>query len=301
MIYVSASGDEVPALGLGTWKIQGSSCRDVVREALAMGYRHLDTAQAYENETEVGAGIRLSGVPRSDIFVVSKLWRDVLRPDDVRRSTRESLKRLNLEVLDMLLIHWPSDEVPLEDTLGAMVALRDEGLIRHVGVSNFPSGLLDEALRLAPISCVQVECHPFLQQAELRSIARDAGIMFTAYCPLAQREVLNDPVLKAIGRRHDKSAAQVALRWLLQHPGVAAIPKASSLEHLAENLDLFDFSLTTEECCEIFSLDRHTRLVDPSWAPDWRARPAPAGREANRPARTARIRSQPESARHPYE
>jgi diketogulonate reductase-like aldo/keto reductase len=301
MIYVSASGDQVPALGLGTWQLQGNACREVVREALAMGYRHIDTAQGYDNETEVGAGIRMSGVDRSEIFVVSKLWRDVLKPDDVRRSTRESLKRLNLEVLDMLLIHWPSADVPLEDTLGAMADLQREGMIRHLGVSNFTPALLDEALWLAPISCLQAECHPFFQQADLRSIARDAGMMFTAYCPLARGDVFHDPVLQAMGRRHDKSAGQVALRWLIQHPQVAAIPRASSLAHLAENLDIFDFSLTNAECREIFSLDRNERLIDPPWAPNWRSSPrSEIRREANK-AIERPIRSQPSSARHPHE
>lgn len=302
MIYVSASGDRVPALGLGTWQLKGNACRDVVREALAMGYRHIDTAQGYDNEAEIGAAIRMSEIDRDALFVVTKLWRDALRHDDVHRTTRESLKRLNLQVLDMLLIHWPSDEVPLEETLGAMMELRDEGLVRHLGVSNFTPKLLDEALRIAPISAIQVECHPYLQQSDLRGIAREAGILFTAYCPLAQGAVLHDPVLTAIGSRHDKTPGQVALRWLIQHAEVAAIPKASSVEHLAENIDIFDFALNDEEWCEIYSLNRHERLIDPPWAPDWEAHPASEiGREVNRPVEHPQhIVSQPSSVRHPH-
>lgn len=265
----------MPALGFGTWQLIGRRVQSSVLNALSIGYRHIDTAQMYENESDVGNALRESEVPRDEIFVTTKLSPGHLHRQDVRRTTHASLRRLGLEYVDALLIHWPNDEVPLDETLGAMRELQESGLVRHIGVSNFSPALFDQALRIAPVSCLQVEYHPFLRQPALLEMARSARVFLTAYSPLARGRVGDDALLREIGRRHDKTAAQVALRWLIQQQGVGAIPKASSQAHMLENFDIFDFSLSPEEMRSIFALGRGERLVDPPWAPDWDALPSP--------------------------
>lgn len=269
MIYHYVQGERVPALGFGTYKLTGAECREAVADALELGYRHLDTAAAYENEAEVGAALAASGVARESVFLTTKVWTDDLRAGDVERSTHESLRKLQTEYVDLLLIHWPSETVPLEETLGAMFALRDAGKVRHVGVSNFPLPLLRQACTLGPIFCNQVEYHPFLGQHELLVEAEAHDLLLTAYRPLAKGRVSEAAVLREIAGAHGKTPAQVALRWLLQQPGVAAIPKAASHRHRAANIDLFDFTLSEEEMTRIGGLARNERLVNPGWAPDW--------------------------------
>lgn len=266
---VEIQGARVPVLGLGTWQLEGRSCLRAVEEALGLGYRHVDTAQMYGNEAEVGRALRASGVPREEVFLTTKVWRDNLDRGSVLRTTRESLQRLATDYVDLLLIHWPNPAVPLEETLGAFRELQEEGRTRHVGVSNFPPSLLRRALELAPVLCNQVEYHPFLGQRPLLDLARRHGILITAYSPLARGEVSRDPVLQEIGRQHGKTPSQVALRWLVQQERVAAIPKASSPEHLRANLEVFDFVLSDEEMRRIHALDRGRRLIDPGIAPDW--------------------------------
>jgi 2,5-diketo-D-gluconate reductase B len=276
MEYVSIRGPKVPALGLGPWKLAGDACERVVSLALGLGYRHIDTAALYANEREVGAALRGSGVPRGELFITSKLAPDALTAAAVQRGTYESLERLGLDYLDLMLIHWPSVEVPLTETLDAMQLMMEVEAIRSIGVSNFPPALLAEAIELAPIFCVQVEYHPFLAEPSLLEMAQAHGLLLTAYSPLAQGRVAADPTLRRIGRAHGKSASQVALRWLLDQPNVAAIPKAASEAHLRANLDVFDFALTEAEQAAIDGLDRGERLVDPDFAPDWQsAGPAP--------------------------
>ncbi|MFW5924870.1 MAG: aldo/keto reductase [Myxococcota bacterium] len=273
MQYVDTHGAKVPALGLGTWQMQGRTCRDAVEKAIELGYRHFDTAQMYGNEADVGAGleaaIRTGGLDRDDFWITTKLDLGNLARDDVRKSTLEGLKRLSTRRIDLLLIHWPSPEVPLRETLDAMRELVEEGWVGHLGVSNFPPALLKEALGLAPLSCIQVEYHPFLSQHALLELAREHGLMFTAYSPLARGRVNDEPVLQTIGERHGKSPAQVTLRWLMQQDRVAAVPKASSEAHLRENLDVFDFELTPDEMRQVFELERGERIIDPDFAPDW--------------------------------
>jgi 2,5-diketo-D-gluconate reductase B len=266
---LTIQGTEVPKLGFGTWELTGQACAEGVRDALELGYRHVDTARAYGNEAEVRRGLEQAGVDRGAVFLTTKLSPDGLRAGQVREQLERSLRDLGTDYVDLLLIHWPDPGVPLAETLGAMSELREEGKARHLGVSNFPSGLVREALELAPIVCDQVEYHPYLGQPELLALARERDLMLTAYSPLARGEVLRDPVLREIGEAHGKSPGQVVLRWLLDQPQVAAVPKASSHEHRVANLEVFDFELTDSERGRIAGLERGLRKIDPSWAPDW--------------------------------
>lgn len=254
MIQITIRETNVPALGLGTWRLWGNDCVGAVEDALAIGYRHIDTAQMYDNEKEVGEGIRRSGVAREDIFVVTKLWSSNLAPRDVRRSMEKSLKDLRAEYVDLLLIHWPNERVPLEHTLDAMLELQEEGKTRFIGVSNFPPELFQKALDHASVACNQVEYHPFMSQARLAKMARENDAMLTAYSPLAKGRVIGNGILREIAAAHGKNTAQVVLRWLVQQDNVSAIPKASSGEHRRSNFDIFDFELSSEEMDRIFAL-----------------------------------------------
>ncbi len=273
MKTIHVNGVSVPALGLGTWQMEGEACRRAVAEGLAMGYRHVDTAQMYGNEAEVGQGIRDSGVPREEIFLTTKVWMDRLHYDDLRASAEESLRKLNVDAVDLLLIHWPNAEVPLAESLRAMQDLQRDGKVKFVGVSNFNVDLLREAVEHngADIVCNQVEYHPFLSQHAVLDYARRHGLFVTAYCPLAKGRAMDDPTLAEIGRKHGKSGAQVALRWLVQQDDVAAIPKAAKPEHARANLDIFDFELDAEDLERIAELPGRERLIDPGWAPRWDA------------------------------
>ena len=262
-------GSTVPKLGFGTWEILGRDCEEAVADALEIGYRHIDTAQAYDNEAEVGKALAASGVPRKELWLTTKLWRSEFAPDKVRASTESSLERLQIDCVDLLLLHWPNDEVPLEKTLGALAQIRDEGLIKHFGVSNFPAHMLREALNIAPIFADQVEFHPVLGQDELAELAVENDFMVTAYSPLARGKVPGDETLGAIGERHGKTAGQVALRWLLDKPNVATIPKASSHERRLENFEVFDFELSDDDRAQIDALPKDGRILDPGFAPDW--------------------------------
>lgn len=256
MPYVEAGNARIPALGLGTWQNTGPQCAESVQNALDMGYRHIDTAQVYGNEEEVGRGLAAADVDREDVFLTTKVWRSNLQPDDVHTSVRMSLSRLDVEAVDLLLAHWPHPLVPVEDTLGAMAELQEEGLVRHLGVSNFTASQLRDALRAAdaPLVTDQVLYHPYKDQSALQSVCAEHDVALTAYSPLGRGAVLSDETLAEIGARHDKSAAQVALRWLIQQDGVIAIPKATGRDHLAANLDILDFSLSEAEMSRIHEL-----------------------------------------------
>jgi len=266
---LTVQGVEIPKLGFGTWEITGTAAIEAVSDALALGYRHIDTARAYGNEAEVGRGLADSGVERGDVFLTTKLWYTRLSPAQVRTQLEGSLRDLGTDYVDLLLIHWPNPDVALGQTLGAMAQLRDEGKVRHLGVSNFPCALMQEALQIAPIIADQVEYHPYLAQPELLALARERDLMLTAYSPLAHGRLLADPVLREIGATHAKSAGQVALRWLLDQPQVAAIPKASSHENRAANLAVFDFELSDRERGRIAALARGERTANPPWSPRW--------------------------------
>jgi 2,5-diketo-D-gluconate reductase B len=262
-------GATVPKLGFGTWEILGRDCEEAVGDALEIGYRHIDTAQAYDNEAEVGKALAASGIPLKELWITTKLWREDY--GRVRDSARESLEKLRIDCIDLLLLHWPNPEFPLAATLDALAALREEGLIKHFGVSNFPAGMLREALAIAPILADQVEFHPFLGQDALVALAAERDFMVTAYSPLARGKVPRDETLRAIGEAHGKTAGQVALRWLLDKPNVSTIPKASSHERRVENFEVFDFELSDDERARIDALPKDERVIDPGWAPDWEA------------------------------
>lgn len=271
MQTVEANGAAIPAIGLGTWELRGRACARLVEQALRLGYRHIDTAQAYENEREVGEGVRASGVKRSDVFVTTKVWTTHFAPNDLLRSTKESLARLRMTEVDLLLLHWPNPQVPLEETLGALVEARRLGLTRHIGVSNFTVALIEEAVAKssAPLVCNQVEYHPYLEQNKVLAACRANGLALVAYSPVAKGRVKNAEALHRIGARYEKTAAQVCLRWLIQQD-VVAIPRTSKVERLSENLDVFDFNLTDDEMGEIFAMGtRGGRITDFGFAPKW--------------------------------
>ncbi|MHB9288689.1 aldo/keto reductase [Halobacteriales archaeon Cl-PHB] len=249
MEYVTVQGAEVPAIGLGTWQLEGQQCYETVSTALEQGYRHVDTAQLYENEAEVGRAIADADVNRGEIFLTTKIMPGNARYDDVLDSTRESLDRLQTDYVDLLLLHWPAPLKSFADTARAMAELRDDGLIDHAGVSNFRRWRLKRAREKSPIPLLadQVRLHPFYTHQAVREFARSNDVMVTAYSPLAHGGVVDDPLLETIGERYDKSAVQVALRWATQLEDVVAIPKSTSESHLAANLEIFDFELSDDE------------------------------------------------------
>jgi 2,5-diketo-D-gluconate reductase B len=266
---LTIQGTEVPRLGFGTFELPGADCREGVRDALEIGYRHIDTARGYENEAEVGAGIRDSGVPREQIFLTTKVPPDQAAPDAVRATAEASLRDLGTDYVDLLLLHWPNPDVPIEQTLEAMQDLQQEGKARHFGVSNFPPRLLRAALEHGAVFADQVELHPFLGNDELLALAEDHDFTVTAYAPLAHGKVPGDPTLQEIGREHGRTAGQVALRWLLDLPRTTVIPKASSHERRVENFDVFGFELSGPARERIAALPKDQRDFDPPWAPDW--------------------------------
>lgn len=253
----------VPPIGLGTYQLRGGECERVVRRALELGYRHVDTAEGYGNERAIGRALR--GVAREEVFLTTKVWRDHLRPADLRRRCAGSLRRLGTDYLDLYLVHWPNGEVPPEAVVEGFERLREEGWIRAWGVSNHTVRQLRELAPRARVATNQVELHPYFNQRELATACRELGIHLTAYSPLARGAVAGDPVLREIGRARGKTAAQVALRWILQR-GHAAIPKASGEAHLRENLDVFDFELSRAELRRIDRRPQKPRLFDFEWS-----------------------------------
>jgi len=268
---VDANGARIPLLGLGTWELRGSTCTRLVEQALRLGYRHVDTAQMYDNEREVGEGMRASGVPREEIFLTTKVAHTRFSPPELERSAKESLARLRLDHVDLLLLHWPNPQVPLAETLGALNKVKRAGLTRHIGISNFTVPLIEEAVRLSgePLVTNQIEMHPYLDQSKVIAACRRYGLAVVAYCPIARGRATNDPVLAAIGKAHGKSAAQVCLRWLMQQD-IVVIPRTSKVERLSDNAAIFDFSLSEAEMARIAALSHpRGRVVNVSWAPEW--------------------------------
>jgi len=261
----------MPRLGLGTWPMRGAECQAAVESALGMGYRHLDTAEMYGNEDAVGAGIKASGVPRAEVFLTTKAWWDKPKGDAIRRACEASLKRLGLAYLDLYLIHWPSPELDLPDALRALARIQADGLARHVGVANFPLGLLRRAVEsgIAPIACLQVEHHVLLGQQRLLDYVRPHGIALTSYSPVAKNAVAQEPEIARIATRHGVTPAQVALAYLLAMPGVAAIPKSASPARQRENLAALDLALDAEDRAALAALPKNRRMVNPGFAPDW--------------------------------
>ncbi|NPU68873.1 aldo/keto reductase [Bradyrhizobium sp. 83012] len=271
MLTIEANGARIPALGLGTWELRGRTCARIVEQALTLGYRHIDTAQVYENEQEVGEGLRASRVRRNELFLTTKVWTTHFAPHDLERSTKESLVRLRVSEVDLLLLHWPNSHVPMAETLGALAHAKTLGLARHIGVSNFTVALLDEAVALSPepLVCNQVEYHPYLDQTKVREACARHGLALVAYSPIAKGKIRNDATLTRIGRAHGKSPAQICLRWLVQQ-NVVAIPRTSKIERLSENLEVFDFELSEQEMADIFAMGSpEGRMTNFAFAPKW--------------------------------
>ncbi|WP_265111796.1 aldo/keto reductase [Halosolutus halophilus] len=259
----------IPMLGLGTWQnTDPDECAESVRTALEMGYRHVDTAQAYENEAEVGAGLARADVDREDVFLATKIWISNLAHDDVLETARESLDRLGVDYFDLLYVHWPARTYEPEETLSAFSKLYDEGLIRNVGVSNFLPEQLEEAIDVcdAPILANQVELHPMLPQPDLREACERHDVEVVAYSPLARGAVFDRPEIQAIADKHDASEAQVSLAWL-REKGVTAIPKATGEAHIRDNWESLAVELDEADIDAIDAIEETNREVDPGFAP----------------------------------
>jgi len=268
---IEANGARIPAIGLGTWDLRGRTCARVVEQALRLGYRHIDTAEMYNNEREVGEALRASGVRRDEVFITTKIWQDHLAPGEFERATKECLVRLRLSDVDLLLIHWPNPRIPLAETLGAMCRMKQAGFARHIGVSNFTAPLVDQAVALAtePLVVNQIEWHPYLDQSKVVAATRRHGLAVTAYSPIARGRAADDKTLRLIGLHHRKTAGQISLRFLVQE-GAIVIPRTSKRERLEENMAIFDFTLDDAEMDEIRKLAHPAgRVVDWSGSPNW--------------------------------
>ena len=260
---------EIPKLGLGTWQnTDPEKCTNAVKTALEMGYEHIDTAQAYSNEEDVGKGLEKADVEREDYFLASKVWIDQLAHENVKESTKESVEKLGVDYVDLMYIHWPAGDYSPQETLKAFKELLHSGEIKNIGISNFEPEQVDKAMEIAPehIIANQVEMHPLLQQEELLEKCREHGITLVAYSPLARGEVFNVPELTEIAEKHDVSEAQVSLAWLMQKDGVVAIPKATGEDHIRDNFEALDLELDEEDIEKIDSIDREEREVDPDFA-----------------------------------
>ncbi|HKU06848.1 MAG TPA: aldo/keto reductase [Bradyrhizobium sp.] len=271
MENIRTQGIAMPKLGLGTFRMQGDACRAAVESALALGYRHIDTAEMYGNEEPIGAAIAASRVPRGELHVTTKVWVENLAPAAIRKAFDASLKKLRLDHIDLYLVHWPSRSMNLPAVLETMLKLREEGRTRAIGVANFTTALLKVVVEevKVPIACNQVEYHAMLGQVKLMKYLAAHNIPLVAYCPLAQGKVASDETLAKIGRKHNASAAQVALKWLLDQDGVAAIPKASRAESQKANLAALQVTLDDEDRKAIAALPKDRRCVNPGFGPDW--------------------------------
>jgi 2,5-diketo-D-gluconate reductase B len=263
----------MPGIGFGTLGNVGDACSALVDAALAEGYRYIDTSRYYGNEEAVGKAMARSSVPRGDIWVTTKLLHPRTPPQpDLALELDKSLRLLQTDYVDLLLVHWPNPEVPLEWALGEFAKLRKQGKARAIGVSNFPTALVRKALEISSdVAANQVEYHPYLSQRALLDLMRQRGLVLIAHSPLVRGKILDDPALQEIAKRHKLSVAQVALRWLVQQERVVAIPGVQNIEQLRENLKVLDVALTKDEMAAISALARGTRIVDPPHGPKWDA------------------------------
>ena len=271
MQFVEAHGARIPQIGLGTMTLKGDVCVQAVKTALQVGYRHLDTAEFYGNETENGAGLRASGVKREEVFICTKVRQGDLMPDDFARVIDQSLVKLQLPYVDLLLIHWNNKDIPLNTSIGALCKAKKDGKTKHVGVANFTSAMLDEAWGVTsePLVCNQIEVHPFINQDKVIAACKKHGMAVVAYSPIARGDAKGDKLLEKIGKAHGKTAAQTCLRWLTQQ-GIVVIPRTSKIERLEENFSILDFDLSDAEMREIAGLaSRGGRIVDWTWSPKW--------------------------------
>lgn len=268
---IETQGIRLPKLGLGTYRMQGDLCRQAVESALALGYRHIDTAEMYGNEEAVGAAVAGAGIARQDVHVTTKVWNDNLAPDAIRRSFDASLRKLRLDYVDLYLVHWPAPKMDLPAIFATLARLQEQKLVRAIGVCNFNVALLRQVIEEigAPIACNQIEYHVLLDQSAVRNYLRLKNIPITAYCPLAQGRLAEHPQLAEIARKHGAAPAQVALKWLLDQEGVAAIPKAQRRESQQANLDAWKLTLDDADRRVIAALPKTQRLVNPGFAPAW--------------------------------
>lgn len=265
----------IPRLGLGTWKLKGDECARTVSRAIEIGYRHIDTAAVYENEEAVGRGIRDSGVARDEVFVTTKVWHERVAAEEVVGAMAESLDRLQMDQVDLALLHWPVNDMPVEAQVSQLAGCKTSGKAKLIGVSNYNNKQLLEAVSDCPerLSAIQCEYHPYLDQDPILKTARGFDMLFTSYSPLGRGgrgDLLSNPAVHRVAEYHGKTPAQVVLRWHMQQANVAAIPKASSEEHLAENFDVFGWDLSGTDMKTLYGLIKPDgRMIDPDWAPDW--------------------------------
>ena len=275
MLYHTTDHARIPRLGLGTWQLKGDDCARAVSKAIEIGYRHIDTAAVYENEEAVGRGIRDSGVDRDELFVTTKVWHERVTAEEVVGAMQESLDRLQMDRVDLALLHWPVNDMAVEDQVGQLAQCKTSGKAKLIGVSNYNNAQLLEAVSVCPerLSAIQCEYHPYLDQDPILKTARGFDMLFTSYSPLgrgARGDLLENPAVHRVAEYHSKTPAQVVLRWHMQQANVAAIPKASSEEHLAENFDVFGWDLTGTEMKTLYGLIKPDgRMIDPDWSPEW--------------------------------
>lgn len=271
----TAGQANIPVLGLGTWQSTGQDCIDVVSQGLKMGYEHIDTAQAYGNEFEVGQGIKQSGVARDKFFLTTKIFPDDMKfqPEKLMAAAKRSLENLDTDYVDLLLLHWPDDRVPLSETIPALCELQKQGLTRNIGVSNFNIANIIEAKKYAdvPIVVNQVEFHPFIKQNTLQAFLNNHHILLEAYSPLARGDVFDNEVIKEIAEKHGVTPAQISLAWILSDKDRIAIPKTSNPEHLQGNLDAINVQLSSDELEKIGNLARSDgrKIKHPDYSPEW--------------------------------
>ncbi|MEP1208738.1 MAG: aldo/keto reductase [Rhizobiaceae bacterium] len=273
MKILPANGAQIPALGLGTFRLQGAQCTDIVLQALEVGYRHIDTAAFYENEVEIGAALQQTQVPREEIFLTTKVWPSEISDGAFQASVEASLERLDLDQVDLLLIHWPPKNANTAEWARLLCDAAHRGWTRHIGISNFTTSQIDAMAAACelPLAVNQVENHPYINQSKIRATCARHGIAVMGYCPLGRGQMLlDDATIVSIAKAHDKSPAQIILRWHLQHDGAGAIPKTSSPRRLVENMDIFDFELSVDEMAALEELTlRHQRLCDYDFSPEW--------------------------------
>jgi diketogulonate reductase-like aldo/keto reductase len=273
---VHANGMDIPAIGLGTFRAEGEEATKSVIAAIKTGYRHIDTARMYGNEREVGEGVRASGVARSDLFITTKVlhgaeW-DNQAVNTVLPAIEDSLKRLQMDYVDLLLIHWPHPTTPIKDTMADLCAAKRKGYARHIGISNFTLSMVDEAVHHATeqLSNHQCEYHPYLDQSKLRAKTLGHGLSWTSFCPIGKGAAFEDPVILSIAKAHQKKPSQIIMRWQVQQPGTVAVPKSVNPDRIAENFDVFDFTLSDQEMAAISALKKPDgRIVSPPFAPKW--------------------------------
>ncbi|MGI9549155.1 MAG: aldo/keto reductase [Bdellovibrionales bacterium] len=271
MLYWTHNTIKIPKLGFGTWKLENQEAVEAVTTALEEGYRHIDTASIYSNEKQVGQALKDVAIPREDLFLTTKIWRDYLSKDLIFKEAQKSLKNLKLDYLDLLLIHWPHPNFPLEQSLQALEALVKNQQVRLIGVSNFPCELLLKARKISPsLITNQVEYHPFLSQTPLLEVVQKQRMFLTAYSSLARAEAVKSQQLQHIAQKYNKSTAQIVLRWLVEQTNVVSLVKSKNKKHIKDNFNIFDFQLEKKDQDKIYRLTHQKRrCVDPPFAPQW--------------------------------